>query len=151
MNPLFQREAKCKPIDMKMIFILIQKSSHAHRACLHGGGGPQVGEVTRLGGVTRLSIQSLVLIWSRLRDRWGDPSRRVARSARPGNPLSRGQILPCKRSRWGNPPSRGLIREASNPCKIHFGGGFVSLLKVTIESHSTEGCSKSSNLSVEEH
>ena len=26
------------------------------RACLHGGGGPQVGEVTRLGLVTRLSI-----------------------------------------------------------------------------------------------
>ena len=26
------------------------------RACLHGGGEPQVGEVTRLGGVTRLSI-----------------------------------------------------------------------------------------------
>ena len=25
-------------------------------ACLHGGGGPQVGEVTLLGGVTRLSI-----------------------------------------------------------------------------------------------
>ena len=25
------------------------------RACLHGSGGPQVGEVTRLGGVTRLS------------------------------------------------------------------------------------------------
>ena len=24
------------------------------RACLHGGGGPQVGEVTHLGGVTRL-------------------------------------------------------------------------------------------------
>ena len=26
------------------------------RACLHGGGGPQVGKVIRLGGVTRLSI-----------------------------------------------------------------------------------------------
>ena len=26
------------------------------RACLRGGGGPQVGEVTLLGGVTRLSI-----------------------------------------------------------------------------------------------
>ena len=26
------------------------------RACLHGGGGPQVGEVTRLGEVTHLSI-----------------------------------------------------------------------------------------------
>ena len=40
------------------------------RACLHGrglpgeggGGGGQVGEVIRLGGVTRLSIQSLILI-----------------------------------------------------------------------------------------
>ena len=62
LKPLFQSEVKCKTIDMKMIFILMQKSSHAHRACLHGGGGPQVGEVTRLGGVTRLSIQSLVLI-----------------------------------------------------------------------------------------
>ena len=28
-------------------------------ACSHGGGGPQVGEVLRLGGVTNLSIQSL--------------------------------------------------------------------------------------------
>ena len=26
------------------------------RACLHGGGGPQVGEVTCFGGVTCLSI-----------------------------------------------------------------------------------------------
>ena len=26
------------------------------RARLHGGGGPQVGEVTRLDGVTQLSI-----------------------------------------------------------------------------------------------
>jgi len=32
------------------------------RACLHGGGGPQVGEVTRFGGVTHLSIQSLMSI-----------------------------------------------------------------------------------------
>ena len=39
------------------------------RACLHGcglpgegEGGGQVGEVIRLGGVTRLSIQSLILI-----------------------------------------------------------------------------------------
>ena len=32
------------------------------RACLHGGGGPQVSEVTRLGEVTRLFIQSLM--WS---------------------------------------------------------------------------------------
>ena len=32
------------------------------RACLHDGGGPQVGEVTRVGGVTRLSIQSLILM-----------------------------------------------------------------------------------------
>ena len=37
------------------------------RACLRGGAGPQVGEVTRL------SIWSLILIWSRLHERWGDP------------------------------------------------------------------------------
>ena len=32
------------------------------RACLHGGGRLQVGEVTLLGGVTCLSISSLILI-----------------------------------------------------------------------------------------
>ena len=32
------------------------------RACLHGGGGPQEGEVTRL------SISSIILIWSHLLD-----------------------------------------------------------------------------------
>ena len=45
------------------------------RGCLHGSGEPQVGEVTRLGVVTHLSISpiwSLILIWSRLHDRWGD-------------------------------------------------------------------------------
>ena len=47
-------------------------------------------------------------------------------------------------SRWGNPPNRGRIRDTSNSRKIHFGGGFASLLKVTIASHSTEGCSNSS-------
>ena len=26
------------------------------RACLHGGGGPQVGEVTRLGGVKKNNL-----------------------------------------------------------------------------------------------
>ena len=43
------------------------------RACLHAGGGLQVGQVTRLGGVTRLSIKSLNSIWSRLHDRWRYP------------------------------------------------------------------------------
>ena len=28
-------------------------------------------------------------------------------------------------SRWGNPPTRGRIRDTSNSCKIHFGGGFL--------------------------
>ena len=37
------------------------------------GGGPQVGEVNRFGRVNRLSIKSLILIWLRLHDRWGDP------------------------------------------------------------------------------
>ena len=47
-------------------------------------------------------------------------------------------------SRWGNPPGWGRIRDTSNLRKFHFGGDFASLLKVTIESHRTEGCSKSS-------
>ena len=45
------------------------------RAFLHGGGGPQIGEVTRFGGETRLSIQSLIFIWSLLHDRWDDNMR----------------------------------------------------------------------------
>ena len=47
--------------------------------------------------------ESLILIWSRLHDRWGDPPRQVAQSARPGYPLSRGQTLPCKRFKVGWP------------------------------------------------
>ena len=47
-------------------------------------------------------------------------------------------------SKWGNPPSRGRIRDTLNSCKIHFGGGFASSLKVTRESQSTEDCTKSS-------
>ena len=35
----------------------------------------EVGEVTRLGGVTRMSILSLILIWSHLRDKWGNSPR----------------------------------------------------------------------------
>ena len=34
-------------------------------------------------------------------------------------------------SRWGNPPTRGRIRDTSNSRKIQFGGDFASLLKVT--------------------
>ena len=45
------------------------------RAWKLGSGGPQVGEVTRLGGVQRLIINSLVLIWSGLHDLWGDHTR----------------------------------------------------------------------------
>ena len=39
---------------------LLGTSGQVIKACLHGGEGPKVGEVTRLGGVTRLSIKSLV-------------------------------------------------------------------------------------------
>ena len=34
-------------------------------------------------------------------------------------------------TRQGNPPTRGRIRDSSNSRKIHFGGGFASLLNVT--------------------
>ena len=56
----------------------------------------QVGELTRLGGVTRRSIRSLILISSRLHDRWGDrPHVHVT------SPI-RGPPPPCKQAlkRW---------------------------------------------------
>ena len=69
----------------------------AVKACLHEGGVPQIGEVTRLGGVTRLSKQSLILMWSRLHVRWGDPPHVTSPT-------------------WGPPPSRkpALIRSDDN-------------------------------------
>ena len=45
----------------KLLQILTPPQSSL-RACLHGGGGPRIGEVTRLGGVTRLFIYSLIII-----------------------------------------------------------------------------------------
>ena len=44
---------------VKNIYIYVSQlfiSIASFRACLHVGGEPHVGEVTRLGGVTRLSI-----------------------------------------------------------------------------------------------
>ena len=52
-----------------------ENKTYKLRTCLHGGGGPQVVEVTRLGQITGLSIWSLILTWSRLHDRWGDHMR----------------------------------------------------------------------------
>ena len=51
----------------------------------------------------------------------------------------------------GDPPGRGGIRDTSNSRKIHFGGGFASLLKETVESHSTECLQQEQQVSVEEH
>ena len=39
-----------------VLFRVVKFSKTSFRACLHGGGGPQVGEVARLSGATRLSI-----------------------------------------------------------------------------------------------
>ena len=61
-----------------------------------------------------------------------------------GNLLSWKQICHVNVSRWGYLPSWGQIRNTSNSGKNHLGGGFASLLKVTIESNSTEGCSNNS-------
>ena len=49
MNPEFG-EGSISALSYKLILCQSLKAS------LHGSGGPQVGEVTRLGGVTRLSI-----------------------------------------------------------------------------------------------
>ena len=84
------------------------------RACLHGGGGSQVGEVTHLGGVTCLSMYNLsfyldyiymiggVTCQGRLPGLLGG----VTLS---GNPVSKGDSLSCKRLKGGNPLSRGRV------------------------------------------
>ena len=46
-------------MEISLIWIAFLRRKVDTWACLHGGGGPQVGEVTRLGRVTRLSLQSL--------------------------------------------------------------------------------------------
>ena len=40
-------------MDTKIKHFMVHSSIAALRACLHGGGGPQVGEVTCLGGVKK--------------------------------------------------------------------------------------------------
>ena len=58
-HPCLVWVTKCKQtnVTVKLINNVLQCCCKTLlRACLHGGGGPQVGEVARLGGVTRLSI-----------------------------------------------------------------------------------------------
>ena len=42
--------------DYILYRLLSSYQRSTHQAVLHGSSGPQVGEVTRLGGVTRLSM-----------------------------------------------------------------------------------------------
>ena len=90
------------------------------RACLHGSGGPQVGEVTRLGGVKRLPINSLVLIWSSLHDLRGDHTRdymdrRVTSPKRVTLPTWV-PPPPCKQTlKWSIAPMAGASRASNGP------------------------------------
>ena len=44
------------PVPDPISCVIVCARSSYLTACLHGGGGPQVGDVTGLGGETRLSI-----------------------------------------------------------------------------------------------
>ena len=85
-------------------------------AWLHWVGRPQVGEVTHLVGVTHLSFLSVILIWSRLHDRWGDPPHVTS-------PI------------WGPPPSckQALklinLKRTTKPTTVYFRNNFNSLTK----------------------
>ena len=53
-----------KKIPSKSLATATRKwKSYSFRACLRGGEGPQLGEVTRLGRVTLLSIYSLIFVY----------------------------------------------------------------------------------------
>ena len=71
-NPWSHFATILESASLLLVFKTVWKSARdwkIRRACLHGAGGPQVAEVTRL------SIQSLILMWSqtRLHVRWGNP------------------------------------------------------------------------------
>ena len=79
------------------------------RACLHGGGGPQVGEVTCLSGVTPCPYKFLFYV-----DHVYMIVRETCLCGLPGLlgrvTLSAGvTICHVNVSRWGNLPSRGHI------------------------------------------
>ena len=57
--------------DSKVLQGLVVQSGI--KGLLHGGGGPQVGEVTRLGERLYGQAGYPISIWSRLHDRWGYP------------------------------------------------------------------------------
>ena len=70
------------------------------RDCLHGGGDPRSGEVTRLGG-GNLPFQIIfVLTWSRLHDRWGYPPRVTSPT-------------------WCPPPLCKQVRSENPRCKVN--------------------------------
>ena len=71
------------------------------RACLHGGGGPQVGEVTRQ------SIYSLISILSLLHDRWGEPPHFTS-------PIW-GPQPPCKRALKGMSQYNSSLTNKTSP------------------------------------
>ena len=53
---------KISRTPMLLTSVVVLRAYALNSTCLHEGGGPQEGEVTRLSGVTRLSIQSLILM-----------------------------------------------------------------------------------------
>ena len=86
------RERRCWSIN----FLLDSSSVIMFlRACLQG----RVGEVARFGGFTHLSINSLILIWLRLHDRWGDLPHVTSPSWGPPPPCKQAIIL-CI-TKWG--------------------------------------------------
>ena len=64
------------------------------RACLHKSGGHEVGEVSLIGVVTCLPICSLILLWSRLHDRWADPPHVTSPILGPPPPCKPALIFP---------------------------------------------------------
>ena len=71
------------------VVLTIVIANRIFRACLHGDGGPQEDEVTRLGEVTCLSRL--------LHDRWGDPSRVTSPTWGPARPCKQALSLALKK------------------------------------------------------
>ena len=115
------------------------------RGCLHGSGGPQVGEVTHLGGVQRLIINSLVLIWSGLHDLWGDRTRdymdrRVTSPKRVTLPTWV-PPPPCKQTlRWSIAPMASASKSVKWPTQQRLFKHFPTPQTVYSNINATEIC-----------
>ena len=114
------------------------------RACLHGGGGPQVGEVTRLGGVTISHFYCRDHVYM-----IGGVTRLGGLPGLPGRVTLSAGVAFChvNDSRWG----RAHVPGVEFMLHLQARQSAPNSSKVTVKSHSTEMLQREQTLRGKEH